>query len=366
MTASAPQGGEVDEEFELLTAQAEQVADEQTIADLDQTTSDADETSSGRDQTGSERDQSASDRDRAIADADQRISNRDQVAADRERAAHPTREQSHAYEASRADRVEGTLARVGTARARARTAGERLENAASRDQSAHLRDLGAEARDRAAAQRDRAAATLDRELGLPRSSAETARHHAANVRSHAAAERARAAVDRENAAADRAAAARDRELLKAALEQAQLDPLTGALGRGLGMVTLEREINRSRHGTGGLVLAFVDVDKLKQVNDSQGHAAGDALLRAVVAAIQTHLRSYDPIVRVGGDEFVCALGDCTPEHAHRRFQEIQGTLAQTQPGASISVGLALLSPGDTLQQLTERGDKALYEAKHNR
>jgi PleD family two-component response regulator len=60
------------------------------------------------------------------------------------------------------------------------------------------------------------------------------------------------------------------------------------------------------------------------------------------------------------------LGACTPEHARRRFQEIQATLAQTQPGASISVGLAMLSPGDTLQQLTERGDQALYEAKHNR
>jgi len=366
MSASAPRGGGVDEELALLDAQAEQVADEQTIADLDQTMSDADETSSERDQTGSERDQSASDRDRAIADADQRTSNRDQVAADRERAAHSTPEQSHAYEASRADRVEGTLARVETARARARTGGERLENAASRDESAHVRDLGADARDRAAVQRDLAAARLDRELGLHRSSAETARDHAANVRARAAVERARAAVDRESAAADRAAAARDRELLIAALEQAQLDPLTGALGRRLGMVALEREINRSRHGTGGLVLAFVDVDKLKQVNDSQGHAAGDALLRAVVAAIQTHLRSYDPIVRVGGDEFVCALGDCTPEHARDRFQEIQATLEETQPGASISVGLALLGPDDTLQQLTERGDKALYEAKQNR
>jgi diguanylate cyclase (GGDEF)-like protein len=366
MTASAPHGGGVEDELALLDAKADQVADEQTIADRDQTTSDADETSSERDQTSSERDQSASDRDRAHADADQRTSNRDQVAADRERAAHPALELSDAYEASRADRVEGTLARVETARARARTAGERLENAVSRDESAHLRDLGADARDRAAVQRDLAAASLDRDLGLPRSSAEAARDHAASVRARAAAERARAAVDRESAAADRAAAARDRELLKEALEQAQLDPLTGALGRGLGMVTLDREINRSRHGTGGLVLAFVDVDKLKQVNDSQGHAAGDALLRAVVAAIQTHLRSYDPIVRVGGDEFVCALGDCTPEHARRRFQDVQATLERTQPGASISVGLAVLSPADTLQQLTGRGDKALYEAKQNR
>jgi Diguanylate cyclase, GGDEF domain len=48
--------------------------------------------------------------------------------------------------------------------------------------------------------------------------------------------------------------------------------------------------------------------RLKEVNDRQGHAAGDALLRDVAAAVLTHLRSYDELVRVGGDEFVCALG----------------------------------------------------------
>jgi len=129
---------------------------------------------------------------------------------------------------------------------------------------------------------------------------------------------------------------------------------------------LEREINRARHGNGRLALAYVDVDWLKQVNDRQGHAAGDALLRDVVGAIQTHLRSYDPIVRVGGDEFVCALGDTTPDEARLRFQEIRATLEQAHPTASISVGFAALRPEDTLEQLTERGDKALYEAKRTR
>jgi hypothetical protein len=82
MAGLAPQSGDVDEGFALLEARAGQVADEQTIADLDQTTSDADE-------TGSESDQTASDRDKAQADAVQRTSNRDRVAADRERAADP-------------------------------------------------------------------------------------------------------------------------------------------------------------------------------------------------------------------------------------------------------------------------------------
>lgn len=344
-------------------AQAGPIGGEQTISDLDQTSSDADETNSESDQTSSEQDQSASDQDSVQAAADQRTSDRDQLAADRERATQPDFDSHDAYDVSRADRIAATVERVETAKARARTAEDRSDSAVSRDETAHLRDLGAEARDRAAAQRDLIAARLDRD-GAPLTSAEAARRHAAEVRARAAAERARSAADRESAAADRAAAARDRKLAEEELKQAQLDPLTGAYGRKLGMVALEREINRARHGTGRLVLAFTDVDKLKQLNDSQGHAAGDALLREVVAAMQAHLRSYDPVVRVGGDEFVCALGDCTLADASRRFHEIQSTMRQTRPAASISVGFAPLGPGDTLEQLVAAADAALYEVKH--
>jgi diguanylate cyclase (GGDEF)-like protein len=328
------------------------VAADQTVSELDQTASDAD-------QAGSESDQTASDRDRDSAVADQRTSNRDQAAADRERETHPSAEAVQRYEASRADRSEGTRERFETAQARAQTAVERVDHAVLRDQSADLRDVGADARDRAAEQRDVAAAGLDRGRDLPRAAAELARDRAADLR-------ALAAADRAAAMADRAAAARDRQQAREELVRAQLDPLTGAFGRALGMVALEREINRARHGNGSLVLVFVDVDELKQLNDSHGHAAGDALLREVVNAIQLHLRSYDPIVRVGGDEFVCALGDCTPDDARRRFRDIQATIEQNHSAASISAGFAALRSEDTLEQLTLRGDVALYEAKRNR
>jgi diguanylate cyclase (GGDEF)-like protein len=361
MTASTSSGDGVDEDLRLAN-QAEQVAGEQTVADLDQTASDSDETNSESDQTGSEQDQSASDHDSVQAAADQRTSDRDQIAADRERA-HPAFDSHDAYDASRADRIAATLERVETAKARAHTAEARSESAVARDETARLRDLGAEARDRAAAQRDAVAERLDRD-GLPHSSSEIARQHAALVRARAAAERARSAVDRESAAADRAAAAHDRRQAEEELKQALLDPLTGAYGRKLGMVALEREINRARHGSGRLVLAFSDVNKLKQVNDRHGHAAGDRLLREVVAAIQAHLRSYDPVVRVGGDEFICALGDCTIADARRRFHEIQATMRRVQPAVSVSVGFAPLCPGDTLEQLIAAADAALYKVKH--
>jgi len=112
------------------------------------------------------------------------------------------------------------------------------------------------------------------------------------------------------------------------------------------------------------VLAFIDVDGLKRVNDEQGHAAGDALLQDVVGAIRSRLRSYDPVVRFGGDEFVCALSDTGMDQARRRFDEIGEALARSEGGSSISVGLAELRPGDSLNELMARGDHARYLANH--
>lgn len=242
-----------------------------------------------------------------------------------------------------------------------RRAAEQLTS--KRDQAAADRDRAATLRDRAASHRDAAQAEVD--LEMPNRGGSAAEQRTAD-RGLAAADRSFAAADREEATADRSAAARDREAARAELRQAQFDGLTGAFGRELGMVVLEREINRARHGNGRLVLTYIDVDGLKQTNDLHGHAAGDGLLRAVVAAIRTHLRSYDPIVRVGGDEFICMLADITPDDGRHRFQSIRATIEESHPTASISVGFAALRPQDTLEQLTERGDAALYEAKQAR
>ena len=107
----------------------------------------------------------------------------------------------------------------------------------------------------------------------------------------------------------------------------------------------------------------MDLDGLKDVNDTQGHAAGDALLRHVTDAIRSRLRSYDPIVRVGGDEFVCALTDTDVEQARKRFHEVRDELTDAHGSASISVGLADLRPTDTLHALMARGDKALLDSR---
>jgi diguanylate cyclase (GGDEF)-like protein len=335
---------------------------DQTVADLDQTQSDLDQTASDTDQAGSVADQ----RD---ADSDQRASDRDQAAADRDRTGRAPADalRHREYDASRAERIEGTRERDETAARRTRSAAQRLRSAAQRDEAARLRDLTGQARDRAGEARDRAAEARDGQVASPvekevRAAAElrALRASAAHLRAQAADDRARAAADRERAAEDRRRAAAD-------LRHAQLDQLTGAYSRGMGEVALQQEIDRARRSGRPLVLAFVDVDDLKGLNDREGHAAGDALLQDVVAAIRLKLRSYDVVtVRMGGDEFVCILSEITLEVADHRFHDIRTAIASRAGRGSISVGLAELRPDDDLQDLTARGDDALYQNKTNR
>lgn len=123
---------------------------------------------------------------------------------------------------------------------------------------------------------------------------------------------------------------------------------------------LEREMARAKRTKQPFALAFVDVDDLKGTNDSLGHAAGDRLLLDTANAIRAHLRSYDLVIRFGGDEFLCALLDVTMAEAAKRFSLVNADLAETHQ-ASVTVGLAELEADDALEDLIERADKALYE-----
>jgi diguanylate cyclase (GGDEF)-like protein len=182
---------------------------------------------------------------------------------------------------------------------------------------------------------------------------------AAEARARAAADRARAAEDREQAARDRAQAQADREALIRQLEVAESDALTGARTRGPGLAELDSEIDRARRLDGRLVVAYVDVVGLKAVNDLHGHAAGDQLLQRAVRAISGQLRSYDLIVRVGGDEFVCALSGATLEEARRRFDSVQVTLAADPQPCEIKVGFADLAPTEHASDVIDRADTDL-------
>jgi PleD family two-component response regulator len=86
----------------------------------------------------------------------------------------------------------------------------------------------------------------------------------------------------------------------------------------------------------------------------------------VVGTIRSKIRSYEPIVRFGGDEFVCAVANLDFGQAEERFMAIQESLAGSTKGAAVSVGLAELRPDDTLEDLVARGDAAMLEARRKR
>ena len=146
--------------------------------------------------------------------------------------------------------------------------------------------------------------------------------------------------------------------------EATTDDLTGALRRGPGMAELSREVDRARrNGNSGVVVGFIDVDGLKAVNDADGHAAGDELLRFVVRAVRERIRSYDILFRYGGDEFVCVLLGVTREQAERTFTDISNRLVSETGGRTVSIGLAELREGDTAETLIAGADAALYRRR---
>jgi diguanylate cyclase (GGDEF)-like protein len=320
--------------------------DGQTLVARDQALAD-------NDQIGSDSDQTASDRDQAAANSDQAASDRDLV-----RGGDPD-----AHGSSRELRSR-------TAQQRQFSARGRVAAASARDQVAHTRDLTALARDRTAELRDRALATQDaasagRDSEIMLRAAEN-RSSAAADRGAAAESRTRAAVDREQAARDRDGAAREvlqahaeRHALLAQLASAETDGLTGTRSRAAGLKDFDHEIARARRTMAPLVIAYIDIVGLKAVNDQHGHGAGDALLQHAVNAIRVHLRSYDLIVRIGGDEFMCVMSGATIEHARKRFAAIQTKLAADAYPSEIKVGFAALTDADTAVELIQRADAEL-------
>lgn len=146
-------------------------------------------------------------------------------------------------------------------------------------------------------------------------------------------------------------------------EMAATDDLTGALRRTAGLDALQREIDRSRRmGDDGIVVVFLDVDALKQVNDNEGHAAGDRLLVEVVGAIRKRIRSYDLVIRYGGDEFVFALIHMTMSDAERTLADIRRQYA-ARTRHTFSAGLTIVGAEDTAESVVAKADAALYQAR---
>ncbi len=152
--------------------------------------------------------------------------------------------------------------------------------------------------------------------------------------------------------------------------RAQIDPLTDILNRR----GLERELARSlahvkRYGASA-ALVYVDLDGFKRVNDRHGHAAGDTVLKAVAMVLARHIRESDVVARVGGDEFVLLLWNCSEADGHAKAQAIEAAIARMTPthaGAALQVGascgVAPLLPLDRPEDLLDRADRAMYARK---
>jgi diguanylate cyclase (GGDEF)-like protein len=227
-------------------------------------------------------------------------------------------------------------------------------------------------RDRGAAGRDELARLHDleddedasREDLLSRSRRDRAR--AAADRAKAADDRARAAADRREAAHERAEAFRQRREAADDLKFVATDALTGAWTRRLGLEEVSRELERAHRTGASLVLAFIDVDGLKQLNDSQGHLAGDSLLQLLGQTLRANVRPYDVIVRYGGDELICAMPNLSASEATARFEKVAAILAAADGKHSVTFGLAEPEPADTLQELLARADADLLQVRRSR
>jgi len=330
---------------------------DKTSSDVSQVLSDTDQTLSHADQTLSDTDQALSDSDQTRDDVAQFASDRDQAAADRDHASRLTESETdeNAYQQSRSERAATSIQRYASGR-------ERSASSRQRDTVADYRDEAADERDEASRSRLAQTAGID---GLPPSAVEMSlMAELEKVRATAARERARAAAERLNRTRDRADAAQERARLEEELRFAHLDNLTGAFRREMGPIAISNEIERMRRSGSSMVVAYIDVDGLKPINDTQGHDAGDKVLRTVVEVMQAHLRPYDSIIRYGGDEFVCVLGDVTIAQAERRFASIAAAV-EAEAGVTVSIGFATHADGDTPETIVSRADAAMLEAKRS-
>jgi diguanylate cyclase (GGDEF)-like protein len=161
-------------------------------------------------------------------------------------------------------------------------------------------------------------------------------------------------------------------LFKRLHHHAQHDALTGLLNRGAMDLALDQQWQRQRRRGRGLVLAVLDIDHFKRINDTHGHAIGDQVLAAVAQVLKTRARATDIVARMGGEEFLLLMpGADAPgaHHAAERLRKAVEALRIAVPGGEIrvtlSAGLAQASPDDVdVAAVLRRADVGVYRAKH--
>jgi diguanylate cyclase (GGDEF)-like protein/putative nucleotidyltransferase with HDIG domain len=150
------------------------------------------------------------------------------------------------------------------------------------------------------------------------------------------------------------------------------DPLTGLANRRSLNRQFEIGLARATQNQGNISVVVLDLDRLKQINDTYGHEAGDRALRAVGSVLRSTVRKNDLCARFAGDEFVVLLWDCSADYETRRVNELQAAVGaypfEPRPGVrvslSISAGVARFPvDGGTFDELLAAADERMYHDK---
>jgi diguanylate cyclase (GGDEF)-like protein len=146
------------------------------------------------------------------------------------------------------------------------------------------------------------------------------------------------------------------DMLTRLTDMASTDALTGLPNRRAWETSLQQALAEDKE----IALAMLDFDHFKEFNDSQGHPAGDRLLRETAAAWREELRAGDFVARLGGDEFALLLPDCTAANALEVVERLRLRIPSEQ---TCSAGIATHVAGSPPEALMAQADTALYQAK---
>ncbi|QEY58644.1 GGDEF domain-containing protein [Pseudomonas sp. C27(2019)] len=147
-----------------------------------------------------------------------------------------------------------------------------------------------------------------------------------------------------------------------------IDPLTGALNRRALTSDIQAALSNSERNNTEQLLAIIDMDHFKSVNDKYGHAAGDKVLKQFVAITLASIRKYDRLYRFGGEEFVLLIPDVNHKQQRMFIHNLRSAIKSKlkAPGGeevTVSFGVAPWVPGTTVDTWLKRADEALYRAK---
>jgi len=164
------------------------------------------------------------------------------------------------------------------------------------------------------------------------------------------------------------------EALELQRYQAQHDPLTGLLNHGEILRILDQELQRADRQASNLTVMMGDLDHFKNVNDTYGHVAGDAVLAEVSERMKKNLRLYDSIGRYGGEEFLLVLPGCSQDEARLIADRIMSSIRDNpivfhdqQIAVTISLGIAFNNTevAEKMVDIIQAADSAMYQAKQN-